>query len=63
MMMVRFYDQKENADASLHVDLEEEESMSLEDLTNEMQRRHEDLTQVFQKVYISDKEDDNNDED
>ena len=63
MMMVRFYDQKENADASLHVDLEEEESMSLEDLTNEMQRRHEDLTQVFQKVYISDEEDDNNDED
>ena len=50
MMMVRFYDQKENADASLHVDLEEEESMSLEDLTNEMQRRHEDLTQVIQKV-------------
>ena len=37
--------------------------MSLEDLTNEMQRRHEDLTQVFQKVYISDEEDDNNDED
>ena len=63
MMMVRFYDQKENADASLHVDLEEEESMSLEDLTNEMQRRHEDLTQVFQKVYISDEEDANNDED
>ena len=31
--------------------------------TNEMQRRHEDLTQVFQKVYISDEEDDNNDED
>ena len=28
-----------------------------------MQRRHEDLTQVFQKVYISDEEDDNNDED
>ena len=63
MMTVRFYDQKENADASLHVDLEEEESMSLEDLTKEMQRRHEDLTQVFQKVYISDEEDDNNDED
>ena len=37
--------------------------MSLEDLTNEMQRRHEDLTHVFQKVYISDNEDDNNDED
>ena len=63
MMMVRFYDQKENADASLHLDLEEEESMSLEDLTNEMQRRHEDITQVFQKVYIRDEEDDNNDED
>ena len=34
MIMVRFYDQKENADTSLHVDLEEEESMSVEDLTN-----------------------------
>ena len=37
--------------------------MSLEDLTNEMQRRHEDLSQVFQKVYISYEEDANNDED
>ena len=63
IMIVRFYDQKENTDASLHIDLVEEESMSLEDLTNEMQRRYEDLTQAFQKVYISDEEDDDNAED
>ena len=63
IIMVRFYDQNENTDASLHIDLEEEESVSLVDLTNEMQMRHEDLTQAFQKVYISDEEDDDNDED
>jgi hypothetical protein len=56
MMMIRFHDQKENADAVWHLDLEEHESMSVESINLEMQKRHEDLVEVFQKVYISDEE-------
>jgi hypothetical protein len=38
------------------VNLKEEKNMSIEKLIIEMQKRHENLTEIFQKIYISDEE-------
>jgi hypothetical protein len=38
------------------VNLKEKKNISIKKLTIEIQKRHEDLTKIFQKIYISDEE-------
>ena len=46
----------ENVDIVHHFNLNEHESMSINIINFEMQKRHENLIEIFQKIYISDEE-------
>ncbi len=59
--MIRFHDQKKNLQAKLDVDLSLEKKMINENRDKEMQKRESELQNVYNERYISDEE--NEDED
>jgi hypothetical protein len=61
LMMIRFHDQKKNSQTKLNTDLTIEEEMIIENLNKKMKKRVSELQIVYNKHYINDDDDDEND--
>jgi hypothetical protein len=61
IMMIRFHDQKKNLQTKLNVDLSLEEKMINENRDKEMQKGESELQNVYNERYISDEEDEDED--
>ncbi len=53
-MMIRFHDQNANAQAKLNADLLTEKDLNYQDMKKKMNKRMNELKNVYDKLYISD---------